>query len=297
MKITFNKPYPLLIGLLIILAVNGVVFFKVAYNRTGTPLATISMTERELSLPYWDRFKGENSAVHMNLNWRTLSLLSNETYPYRQADPDWIDAEMLARLGFDLSLPTDSPKGRRYYNKLLPKEVIWVLEFDGETYQEALKRVRERLATAEEQAAQWPENEQHQRTLREARRRYEEELHNSSRLFVIDLATDLHALRVKYKDPSRYLFLRGQVGIHLHTQHPHSEVKLYGRLRNLTIGSVNVPVHWHTVLDSLPERDQPTRREERKPRYQAILALGQSLEPWLLDIHPIDVVNEQTFQE
>src|SRR5690554_3893053 len=72
MKITFNKPYPLLIGLLIILAVNCVVFFKVDYNRTGTPLATISMTERELSLPYWDRFKGENSAVHMNLNWRTL---------------------------------------------------------------------------------------------------------------------------------------------------------------------------------------------------------------------------------
>ncbi len=173
-------------GLTLLLVTNIFVLSGVAYNRSGEPESIINLTERELSLPY--RLHKENSGLSLSLEWRTLARDKDSGSYSGWGSPAWFTEEKLRELGFR---DKDLKKGNSY-RRPLPKKAFIVLEFNGENYQEALRRAQADLAQeeakegADEQEIKW------------ARQRLEKERFLESRLFAVDAGLDPDRLRKRY---------------------------------------------------------------------------------------------------
>ena len=72
----------LLIGLTILIGSNLAVLGGVVYNRMGDATAQLTLTERELSLPYNSGAQKENSGMSLSINWRTPTGKNETYYPY-----------------------------------------------------------------------------------------------------------------------------------------------------------------------------------------------------------------------
>lgn len=284
MKSRLKKLLPFLIGLALILVVNAAILIRVAYNRLQPPIAVVTMTERELSIPTWDYMHNESNRLYFRLKWRGYDSLDRD-HPLRPLNGT-IDAEKLKELGFDLSLSPDSPEGERYYRNTQDREFIWVLEYDGKAYQEVLEEARKSYLAAKHAFDQLPDNPALKNKFEFEEENYQRELQTSSRLFVVDVGTAIQTLREKYDDPQRYLFLKGNVGLFL--QRDKSSVSICGRLKELITDDINVPARWHPLLNNIAGGKPLYDGEKRSPRYQATVAVGPSLEPYLLDVQPLE---------
>lgn len=273
----------LLLGLAIIVLSNIVALAGVAYNRSGEPTSRPTLTERELSLPYNYGFAAENSGISLKLNWRVFDT-KKATANYSYWNPaEWLDADKLGSLGFDVSYPLDKPDSHEHYQKALSKEVFVVLENDGAVYQKVLQQKRDKLAEAKLLQKQNPDKKEFEKRLKTATDGLEAEQKENSRLFAMDARLDYASLRQQYSDNSRYLIARGEVNMRYYGRY-NKRPYLRGSIKRLSVMKVNVPLEHASVLTPLLDKAYRRRSRKHPPRYEVSLQYGQRYEPWVISV-------------
>lgn len=282
---TWSRARTLLTGAGLILITNAVILLGVASNRTGRPESTLKLTQRELSLPSAWGFEGENNGIALRLQWRVLrgerdgDLGPWIGYPGMGGEPAWLNKAKLASLGFDMSFPEDTPEGRRHYERLLPREVMLVLEQDGAAYQSLLARTRARAARQESLSSAHPKDKQLKEQAKEVRKWLALEENENSRLFVVDAGLDAKALRAQYPDRARYAVVRGQVRSYLSIED--KRARILGRVSDVSIDNVNVPLTFRHVFEWMLKYRESERCKDAL-RYEVSVAYGSRFEPWVI---------------
>ncbi len=274
----------LLAGGALILLVNAVALVGVALNRSGEPESRLRLSERELGLPWgWSRGK-ENSGLALGLTWRL-----NEThaggehfvggaYGYSGGTPEWLDEARMRALGFDIAPTMEVLEGRRRVERQQRREVLLVLELAGPAWHKAVQRARENAARHEAAALANADSKEFADKAKRARELLKAEEESNSRLFAIDAGLDLAALRAKYPDRGRFLILKANVRPRLDSRERKSWVT--GYVSELAVPTVNVP---HALRPGLEPALRDTARTPvgTGRRFEATLAVGQRLEPWI----------------
>jgi hypothetical protein len=261
----------LLAGSALILLTNAVVLFGVSSNRDDTPESQLKLTQRELQISTWNVGR-DNSGITLRLNWR-FEMTEQKNYDYgvysgQWGLPAWLDKAKMAELGFDVDkLAVPSEHGRRHREQL-SREVLLVLELDGQAYQHQLRRVREYAENERTQLEAIPNSEEHKRRTKSAEQNLLQEQNNNSRLFVIDAGLDLRKLRATYPDRSRYSIVHGLIRPNTMSSEK-NEVRIGGTISDLYGGLINVPFERrHVFNNSAP--------------YEVTVAYGKRLEPWIV---------------
>jgi len=275
--VKWSRRHTLIAGLALIGLTNAVALGGAAYNRSGEPESILSLTQRELRPPYVWTGRNETSGLALQLQWRVLQGDGRNIGLYRLATysgaiPGWLDRAKMASLGFDVKLSTASPDVGRGspYERQLPRDVLVVLELDGPAYREALERAAK---TASEVEAKNERGE----GKKVADQMIDRETRHSSRLFAVDAGLDRAALRSKFPDRTKYAIVRGQV----RPARVSESKAAAGAIGNLSAPGVNVPLAMRGVFEGVtPDGyDQPSAGDKR---FEARLAFGRRLEPWLV---------------
>ena len=263
-----------------LLLINIIVLAGVAYNRSGEPVASLQLTERELSLPrYHSSDMKENSGLALKLNWSIIPTDPFDDGYHRYSlsnygTPSWLSNKKLKELGFDVGKTSadirDSLTG---YTKLDSEDVIIVLEYNGKTFQKILKDAEKDIQQYRNKAQTNPDDEDEQKNLK----RYEDSLkalkNTGSRLIAIDAGLNLQTLKQKYPDSSKYLMLRGEVRRYWRNK------QLTAGIKQLFINKVHVPLPYSKEIGELTVFGDS--RKIVKPRYRVELEVGKRLEPWV----------------
>lgn len=261
----YSHRHALLAGVALILLINAFAVAGAWYNRSGEPDSRLALSERELDgMPAG--LRKENSGVALQLRWRMPSAAEDNGNRYNR---HLNDAQM-RQLGFQLPTAEDcEPRCRRQ----AAREVLVVLELDGPTYREELRRQQEQLDQATQTLAALPEDKELQQRV-EYRTRELDNLKRDTRLYAVDTGLDRNALRQRYPDRSRYAIVQGLVRS---TRWSNTQM-LQGYLSELSIERISVPRQWHRALVDLPNR---TRDKSTIPGLRIEVAFGQRLEPWI----------------
>jgi len=278
----WSRAHTFIAGAALVVLTNAVALIGVAYNRSGDPDAVLALTQRELQMPYkWWRER-ENSGISLRLLWRVhKEELGDEVdtgtwYGGVGGTPAWLTKAKLAELGFDVSQPEDSDRGRRHYEKQLPREALIVLELDGPAYAEARERAKRNADREDALRAANPDKKEFERRSKEARDRVDREEHQYSRLFAVDAGVDTGLLRSKYPDRAHYAIARAQIRAIVNGSG--RSLKLSGYISELSIHEINVPLQLRNVFEhALPD----LATGARNARFDATVAFGRRLEPWL----------------
>lgn len=265
----------LLLGTGLIVATNAIVLAGVAYNRSGEPEATITLTERELSLPYYYSGNTENSGIQLRLKHRygNSGYFSRE---YKRPESlNWFNKEKLAELGFDVSKSISDGDGKRHYQRLSEKEVILVLEYNGTAYKSVLE-------AAQKHVDDLIADQANSQKIDRAEQNLAREKTAASRLFVIDAGLDRDALRAKYSDRTKYLLLKGVVKARI-TSTRSGGSRLVGYIKSLSNKTIHVPLQYHDVLEAVVE-EGARRQPNEPPRFEVTINIGQRLEPWVVGV-------------
>jgi len=265
----------LIAGLALITTTNLVALGGAAYNRSGEPDSSLSVTQRELQPDHIGVYRKENSGLTLHLRWRVLQQAEiRSVYAFDGAGggaPAWLDAAKMAELGFDRKIMVNrsAADAQWRHERQLPRDVLVVLELNGPVYQQALERARRAATEVESKNERGEGKKNAQEIIDRAERR-------SSRLFAVDAGLDRDALRAKYPDRQTYAIVRGQV-------RPAWEPsgKISGTLYDLSAAAINVPLEMRAAFDgALPPSYQ--RSMDEGPHFEAKVAFGQRLEPWLI---------------
>ncbi|MDY6989632.1 MAG: DUF4824 family protein [Thermodesulfobacteriota bacterium] len=272
------------VGFVVLLATNVAVLLGVASNRSGEPEAVLLLTERELNWPY--RIHKEDSGLALHLAWRAIGKEKEETYYVDWRTPEWFNGEKLKEVGFDVEDLTRPEISSERYKVPVAREVLIVLEYDGEPYQEAVRRAERALEKAKKSFELDRENEELGKNLEGAEKRLEGEEVWQSRLFAIDAGLDAATLRQKYPDPERFIITPGVV--EPTTYYSDDKKGLQGYLSWLSVGNINVSLTLRRELATFPDIDKSRDSESRRPRYMIEVAYGKRLEPWIRSVSQIN---------
>ena len=272
-----------LVSAALLLVANAVVLSQVIYNRTGEPEAVLSLTERELTIPY--RRHSDSSGLSLKLQWR-IDRFTEAGNRNRWHSPDWLNAEKLKQLGFDLHAVEESAKHRKRLRNTLERQVLVVLEYDGTAHTRAIEHLEGALKAAQTEAAGQPHDPQRDRKLQEARKKLVHERVSASRLFAVDAGRNLDRLREQYPDRGRYLILQGTVDIYAHFSKSQSEPR--GYISRLLNNRLNVALEQRQILEDAVAGGRNRLARGHKPRYAVKLACGRRLEPWIRGISRLD---------
>ena len=281
----------MLAGIGLIIVTNAIVLAGVSYNRSGVPEATITLTERELSLPYRYLGKDENSGIHLRLTHRSRDS-GYFSRDYKQSEIlDWFNKEKLAALGFDVSQPVNGDMEERHYQRLSEKEVFLVLEYNGTAYQAVLEAAQKQVddLLAEQSTAQNNGKKNKNHKLSRAENNLSREKTSASRLFVIDAGLDRDALRKKYANRTKYLLMKGLVKARITNNRAGDEPRLTGYIKSLSNKTVHVPLQHHEVLEATVA-EGTHRKQNDPPRFEATINIGQRLDPWLVAVKGLEGV-------
>ncbi len=263
-----------LLAFALILLSNAAVLLGVQANASGKPTSVPLLSERELSLPYGTSSR-DNSGLSLRINWHTLSRDANSTnryYDYRS--PAWLDADKLESLGFDLQARLKSRK------KPVSKELFIVLEFEGNAYQEALRRAQYAYDNAEAHYQLRTQNNMlAQNNYQSTKDRLEQLRTIESRLYAIDAGNDPKQLREHYSDRAKFIIVKGV--IRPDYGYIHTKEKLFGHISRLSINRVHVPLKYRKLFDAISEQNKLQRGERVPPRYELKLAYGSRYEPYI----------------
>jgi hypothetical protein len=221
-------------------------------NRSGEPLLTLTLTERELSLP-WNPSPAPEDDPGLQLQIEVD----------RRTDPldarNWLTDDRLRALGFALNVPPGAPEAAETYGRVPPR-VVWVaFEYAGPAWREIERRRALRTETEVYRARVEP-----------------------TRLVPVDAAGDVETLRTRY--PSGHLILRAVVGVRFHDARSGGPL-IAGYLRELVPTAVTVPRDLRPALDGLAPPVQVASDSGPHgpigPRYEADIALGRLGIPYL----------------
>jgi hypothetical protein len=273
----------------LVLLVNAVVLGGAAYNRSGEPDATVTLTEREMPLVS-GYGRSENSGVSFRIR--------TDHYGYwrRHQAADiafaWLDRAKLESLGFDVKTPITGAEAYDHYSRMLPRRIFSVLEYEGTVWEQWRARVEQELIDLKRTA---PGPLLSAQELVSARKDHERELRNGSRLFIIDAGNDAGELRRLYPDRGRFLILPAKVHIFASGGHAGPDGKIVeAGLRGsieLLITEVVVPRGLQVNLDARratgPLVSVDPYPGDHEPRYEVVLRSGKRYEPWIADIRPL----------
>ena len=272
----WSRRHALIAGLALIAITNTVALGGAAYNRSGEPDSTLTLTERELQPAFPSMSSKEDSGLTLELEWRVLQDVTPRSGVFyygghRGGTPAWLDAQKMAALGFDTTLSAEGLSDSRDspYRRQLPRDVLVVLELDGPTRAQALERTA--------QAAKDVESRNERGEGRQAAAAMIENEARSSRLFAVDAGLDRSALRTKFPDRTRYAIVHGRV------RPSWIQGSKAGLIESLNAASINVPLDMRGALEGVRFRSYGLQARDAK-RFEARLAFGQRLEPWLLSV-------------
>ncbi|MDX5373933.1 MAG: DUF4824 family protein [Pseudomonadaceae bacterium] len=274
--IALRPRHGLLAGLALILLSNAVALGGAWYNRQGEAESRLQLSERELWRSH-DGPRRENSGLSLYLDWRTPRDPEDGQRYSRQS----LDEATLLQLGF-----APHAGSEQHWRQPRERQALIVLELDGPAYRTELGVVEQELLQAEKMLAFTPDNRQLQEQAEQARKALERERTRASRLFAIDAGTDLHALRQRYPDRSRYAIVGGTVRAWCAcgNKQPH---RLRGQIDTLHIASLNVPAAWRPALTE----EMPRRHDSEQLPLRVEVSFGQRLEPW---ISALDILQKPT---
>lgn len=262
----------------LLLLTNIVVLAGVAYNRSGDPLLTIELTERELPIVVSASSKDENSGTTLSLTWHVLSSDKDPEYlSTTYGSTAWLDDEKLTELGFDMKKFKSEPDRYRHRTSHLATEAVLVLEYQGDAYLKALAFVKEKEEQLRLMVAEYPEDV----TLANDLNNYVKQLTRlkvtQSRLYVVDAGLDVQALIDKYAGNNNYLLARGEIRLGW------NEDDVSGRISQLYIRQVHVPLPLSEQLVTFANGEAYTayNKDPVPPRYKVQLNIGKRLEPWI----------------
>ena len=268
-------------GALILLA-NAVALTGVVYNRSGEPDARMTLSQRELGMPWGWGIARDNSGLALGLNWRVNDDnavdYSYGGYGYHGGTPAWLDEARMQALGFDTAPVAENSAGRRRFERQLPREALLVLELGGPAWQQALERARINAARHEAARLANADSKEFIDKAKRAQEQLKNEETRNSRLFAIDAGLDRAALRAKYPDRGRYLVLRASLRPRLETRD--RKTRVTGYVSELAAQQINVP---HALRPQLEPALRQSRRTSLDPGvpFEATVAVGQRLEPWI----------------
>ncbi len=267
-------------GALLILLANAVALIGVYLNRSGEAESRLTLSQRELTMPWGWATAKENSGLALSLNWRVIDPSVGEFggYGFSGGTPDWLDEARMAALGFDTTLPAEGAFGRRRFERQLPREVLLVLELAGPAWQQALERAQQNAARHEAASLANVGSKEFAERAKRAREQLKREEGANSRLFAIDAGLDRAALRARYADRGRYLILKGTVRPRLATQDKKTWVT--GYVSALAVTQINVPHALRPMLEPALRKHKRTA-DDPAPHFDAAIAVGQRLEPWV----------------
>ena len=272
----------LLAGGALILLVNVVALGGVTLNRSGEPESRLRLSERELGLPWGWGHTRENSGLSLALNWRVNDAnTGGEHYidsGYSGGTPEWLDEVRMRTLGFDTAPVAESSEGRRRFERQQRREVLLVFELAGPAWQKARERARANAARHQAAVQANADSKEFAARSKRAQEVLKAEEESGSRLFAIDAGLDLAALRAKYPDRSRFLILKAHVRPRLETRERKTWVT--GYVSELAVPTVNVPHALRAGLEPVL-RAPPRSPGGLAPPFEATLAVGQRLEPWI----------------
>jgi hypothetical protein len=280
MKLTPWKTLEL--GAALILLTNAVALTGVYLNRSGEAEGRMTLSQRELGTPWGWGMARENSGLALALNWRVTDANVGEYYGSgfgtNGGTPDWLDETRMAALGFDMAAMAADPATRRRLERRLSRDVLLVLELAGPAWRQAIERAWQNAARHEAARLANADSKEFAARAKGAQDRLKREENVNSRLFAVDAGLDRAALRAKYPDRSRFLILKGTVRPRLVTRD--KQARIGGYLTALAVTRINVP---HVMRPDLEPALRSHRRTEENPspHYEAVLAVGQRLEPWL----------------
>jgi hypothetical protein len=274
----------LAIGIALIVLTNAVVLGGVWWNRSAPPESALTLSERELGLPWRSLRLPENSGLALNLNWRVADREVGKFvggYMLNGGTPDWLDAAHMAALGFT---PGDlgADRGQWRYTRQLPREVILVMELGGPAWQHALEWARENAKRHAAAAAENVDSKDFAARAKHAQNALTQEENRSSRLFVIDAGLDASALRQKYPDRTRFMLLRGTVRPDIRYRGP-GRPQATGYVSSISTGRIHVPHALREPLESARAVGEPGGADQ----FTVELLVGQRLEPWLVAVNPV----------
>jgi len=283
MKMLLSSRGLFAIGFVILVATNIVVLSGVASNRSGEPETLITLTERELRLPY--RVHEENSGLALGLAWRALGKDDDfDKYPEWRSLA-WLSAEKLEELGFNIDDYLRSEGNVTLHKEPIPREVFIVLENNGEAYREALRRAETVLEKEEGLFKSNSGDKRLRDNFEGAEKRLKRERISESRLFAIDAGLDPKKLGEKYNDRTRFIIARGLVKPTY--RHENKTKEVVGYITKISIERIHVPLKHRQVFDAIPVEDKSKQNELRPPRYKVELAYGSRLEPWIVSVQPV----------
>ncbi len=255
------------IAFLLIVITNTVVVFGIQANRASELTSQITLSERELQLPYGS--SRENNGIALHMDYRVFNNDEDNTYSYNN-NPAWLNSEKLSTLGFKIDKYVDA----KYPKMAIPKEVLLVLENDGEAYKNSLQRVKENFLKERTLFNENPTDRSVKRSYEMAEKKLQRESRFASRLFVIDAGLEYAHLREQYGDMSRYLIVKGIVQL---VSNEHKK-RVYGYIKELSIRSVHVPLEHKSIFHKLEYN------HEVEPRYSVTLHYGSRYEPWIASV-------------
>lgn len=270
----WTQRHTLIAGVALIALTNAIALGGAAYNRTGEPDSTLRLSERELRPPYIWRSGKENSGLSLHLLWRVPPGAAQDLGAYYYAGnggmPAWLDASKMTSLGFEKPAKDADAERGVFKQRQLPRDVLIVLELEGPAYRDVL----ERTAKAAQEVAAKNERGEGEKAAAEM---MERETHRSSRLFAVDAGLDRAALRRQYPDRTRYAIVHGQV----RPAWKWETKGAAGSIERLSASEVNVPLEFRRVFEGVMPEGYLVRDTADK-HFEATLAFGRRLEPWLV---------------
>ncbi len=273
----WTRRHTLIAGMALIMLTNAVALLGVYRNRSGEPESMLKLTQRELQQPQAWEINRENSGVTLRINWRVPSAEKSWNYSYSGGSPAWLDQAKMASLGFDVGPPASMLDNQGRSVRQLGKEVLLVLELDGPAYRQALQRAQQNATEQVAKLAALPDDKAMKDNAKRAQDDARREEQDNSRLFAVDAGLNLAGLRARYPDRGRYAIVRALV----RPQVIAGKSKLAGYIDRIGIDEIHVPREYHATFEGGPRR---THGAPAKQSFEASVAFGQRLEPWLLGI-------------
>jgi hypothetical protein len=287
MKIFLSSRWLFVLGFVVLVATNILVLSGVAFNRSGDPETLITLTERELRLPYAHETR-ENGGLYLRLSWQVLireaADKDDKKYGCFSRKPVWLDNEKLKELGFNIDDYSYWNDNSTYYKIPIPKQVFIVFENNGDSYREAVKRAERKL---EKQRSRFELNtgdEKLRKELESAEKSLELEQITNSRLFAIDASLDSQKLRKTYGDRTQFIIVKGLISI---------SKNLCGYIMKINEDNIHVPLKYRNIIDEARINDKQKGRKFELPRYEVELAYGNRFEPWIVSVRSIKDVTVQ----
>lgn len=269
---------------ILLLLVNLIVLAGVAYNRSGAPLFSIELTERELPVRRAFGVIRENAATAVSIKW---NILGQDKDPIRMLStrglPSWLQEEKLVELGVDVEELERQRDSSQPGTIPMLKEVVLVLEYDGDAYSQALSLAERREVELQRQSSSSPDDAALANRLRILSNYVTNLKQSQSRLYVIDAGLDIQDLRRKYAG-KEYLLIQGEISLWW------SENAVDGRIFHLSTGQIHIPLPFWRILADLPGAQGyfPHQTTSAKPRYTVRLNIGKRLEPWVESVTLIE---------